>query len=68
MADTIAPAENGQLQLFQLCTKEPWWNVHYLVRLNMLLFIPFLTSYVGGYDGSVLNGMQTVEHWQNCKS
>ncbi|KAH6879892.1 general substrate transporter [Thelonectria olida] len=64
MAETIAPAENGELRLLQLCTKESWWNVPYLVRLNMLLFVPFLTSYVGGFDGSVLNGMQTVGHWQ----
>jgi hypothetical protein len=67
MTGTTAAAENGELRLLQLCTKESFWKVPYLLKLNMLLFIPFLTSYVGGFDGSVLNGMQTVEHWQTCK-
>ncbi|KAM6507170.1 hypothetical protein FALCPG4_018552 [Fusarium falciforme] len=60
----MASAENGELRLLKLCTKETWWRLPHLVRLNMLLFVPFLTSYVGGFDGSVLNGMQTVQHWQ----
>ncbi|SCO90265.1 related to hexose transporter protein [Fusarium oxysporum] len=62
MTEAIAPAENGELRLLQLCTKESWWNVPYLVRLNALLFIPFLTSYVGGFDGSVLNGRADRVH------
>ena len=35
-----------------------------LVRLNALLFVPFLTGFVGGFDGSMLNGVQTLKHWQ----
>jgi hypothetical protein len=64
----MASAENDELRLLKLCTNETWWKVPHLVRLNMLLFVPFLTSYVGGFDASVLNGMQTVQHWQTCKS
>ncbi|RKK84941.1 hypothetical protein BFJ71_g14338 [Fusarium oxysporum] len=60
----MASAENDELRLLKLCTNETWWKVPHLVRLNMLLFVPFLTSYVGGFDASVLNGMQTVQHWQ----
>jgi hypothetical protein len=26
--------------------------------------VPFFTSYVGGFDGSMLNGIQTVSQWQ----
>ncbi|KAM0271132.1 hypothetical protein ACHAQH_009181 [Verticillium albo-atrum] len=57
--------ENGELRLQQLCTKESWWRVPHLVKLNLLLLIPFFTSYIGGFDGSMLNGIQTVTHWQD---
>ncbi|KAJ4193628.1 hypothetical protein NW755_003622 [Fusarium falciforme] len=43
---------------------KPWWRVPHLLKLNALLIAPFLTSYVGGYDGSVLDWMQTVSVWQ----
>ncbi|KAH8652970.1 general substrate transporter [Ilyonectria robusta] len=48
----------------QLCTKESWWRVPHLMKLNLMLLIPFFTSYIGGFDGSMLNGIQTVSHWQ----
>ncbi|KAL6408636.1 hypothetical protein AUP68_07580 [Ilyonectria robusta] len=56
--------EDGELRLMQLCTKESWWRVPHLVKLNLMLLIPFFTSYIGGFDGSMLNGIQTVSHWQ----
>ncbi|KAI8663284.1 MFS domain-containing protein [Fusarium keratoplasticum] len=61
----MAPAiEHDELRLYALCTKKSWWHVPHLIKLNLLLMIPFLTSYVGGFDGSNLNGLQTLEHWQ----
>ncbi|KZL66990.1 hexose transporter protein (Lactose permease) [Colletotrichum tofieldiae] len=60
----MASAERGGLRLLELCTTESWWRVPHLVKLNLLLFVPFLTSYVGGFDGSMLNGVQTLTHWQ----
>lgn len=36
----------------------------HLVKLNILLMVPFFSSYVGGFDGSMLNGVQTLVHWQ----
>ncbi|GKT54489.1 hexose transporter protein [Colletotrichum tofieldiae] len=62
----MASAERGGLRLLELCTTESWWRVPHLVKLNLLLFVPFLTSYVGGFDGSMLNGVQTLTHWQEC--
>lgn len=55
------------LKLLELCTDKSWWRVSHLIKLNMLLFIPFLTSYVGGFDASMLNGIQTVTAWQECQ-
>ncbi|UPK92813.1 hypothetical protein LCI18_003748 [Fusarium solani-melongenae] len=61
----MAPAiEHDEMRLSALCTKKSWWHVPHLIKLNLLLMIPFLTSYVGGFDGSNLNGLQTLEHWQ----
>ncbi|KAH6679996.1 general substrate transporter [Plectosphaerella plurivora] len=61
----MASHENGDLRLQELCTKESWWRVPHLVKLNLLLLIPFFASYIGGFDGSMLNGIQTVQHWQD---
>lgn len=60
-------ARGDQLGVQQLCIKESWWRVPHLIKLNLLLFVPFLSSYVGGFDGSMLNGVQTLRHWQECK-
>jgi len=56
--------ERSELRVQDLCTKESWWNVPHLVKLNFMLAVPFMSAYIGGYDGSVLNGMQTLEHWK----
>ena len=45
-------------------TDKPWYRIPHLLKLNLLLIIPLLTSYVVGFDGSVLNGMQSVPSWQ----
>lgn len=63
-----ATNEDGHLRLLNLCTKESWWRVPHLVKLNLLLLVPFFSSYVGGFDGSMLNGIQTVTQWQECQS
>ncbi|KAL2859200.1 hypothetical protein BJX68DRAFT_252237 [Aspergillus pseudodeflectus] len=60
----MASARGEQLGIQQLCTDQPWWRVPHLVKLNILLFVSYLTSYVGGFDGSMLNGVQTVTQWQ----
>jgi len=61
-----ADAVDPNLKLLELCTKKAWWRVPHLVKLNLLLLIPFLTSYVGGFDSSMLNGIQSVPAWQEC--
>ena len=61
----MASIEDGELRLLKLCTNKAWWRVPHLVKLNSLLLVPFVTSYVGGFDGSMLNGIQTVPKWQH---
>lgn len=43
---------------------KPWFKVPHIARLNLLLLVPLITSYVSGFDGSMLNGMQSVPRWQ----
>ncbi|KAJ6011680.1 hexose transporter protein (Lactose permease) [Penicillium canescens] len=60
----MAHTEDGFMRLRELCTEKSWWRVPHLIKLNLLLLVPFVTSYVGGFDGSMLNGIQTVPKWQ----
>ena len=41
-----------------------WFRVPHILQLNILLLVPLITSYVSGFDGSMLNGMQSVPRWQ----
>jgi hypothetical protein len=45
---------------------KPWWRTPHLLKLNALLMVPFFSSYVSGYDGSMVNGIQTLPQWQEC--
>jgi sugar porter (SP) family MFS transporter len=42
-----------------------WIKVPFLRKLNALLFISMLASTNNGYDGSMLNGLQSMETWRD---
>jgi hypothetical protein len=44
-----------------------WWKHPGLRRLYIMMPVLFLGSTVNGYDGSLLNGLQTMVPWQECK-
>ena len=44
-----------------------WWKHRSLRRLYIMMPVLFLGSTINGYDGSLLNGLQTMDPWQNCK-
>lgn len=46
---------------------EPWWRQPGLRQLYCLMPFLFLGSTTLGYDGSLLNGLQTMETWQDCE-
>lgn len=35
-----------------------WFRVPHLLKLNLILIVPLLSSAVAGYDGSMMNGLQ----------
>ena len=44
-----------------------WWKDHGLRKLYIMMPVLFLGSTINGYDGSLLNGLQTMAPWQDCK-
>lgn len=42
-----------------------WWKDPGLRHLYLLIPIGFLGSTINGYDGSLLNGLQTLEQWRS---
>ncbi|KFY94732.1 hypothetical protein V500_03095 [Pseudogymnoascus sp. VKM F-4518 (FW-2643)] len=41
-----------------------WWSYKNLRTLNLLLLCAIVTDITNGYDGSMLNGIQSVPQWQ----
>ena len=42
-----------------------WWKEPGLRHLYLMMPILFLGSTINGYDGSLLNGLQTMEQWRS---
>ncbi|CAK7245175.1 MAG: hypothetical protein STHCBS139747_006745 [Sporothrix thermara] len=40
----------------------PWYKQRHLLLLNLLIVIPYFSSTTNGYDGSMLNGLQSMDH------
>lgn len=43
----------------------PWYRVPHLRLLSFCIFLITITSTNNGYDGSMLNGLQSLSHWQD---
>ncbi|KAI8168761.1 Lactose permease [Colletotrichum sp. SAR 10_70] len=43
----------------------PWYKQHELRKLYFMMVFLFLGSTTLGYDGSLLNGLQTMQSWQS---
>ncbi|KAB8255192.1 general substrate transporter [Aspergillus pseudonomiae] len=44
---------------------KPWFRVPHLLKLNLILLVPLLSSAVAGYDGSLMNGLQSIPEWKS---
>ncbi|OVF08299.1 putative high-affinity glucose transporter [Clavispora lusitaniae] len=42
----------------------PWYKVKHLRFLSFCIFVITISSTNNGYDGSMLNGLQSLSHWQ----
>ena len=43
-----------------------WWKKPHLLKLNFYLVFLFLFSSANGYDGSMMNGLQAFDQWQEA--
>ncbi|KAL0929366.1 lactose permease [Colletotrichum truncatum] len=42
-----------------------WWRYRNLRSLNLWMMVPLLSIFSQGFDGSMMNGLQSVSHWQS---
>ncbi|GKZ76196.1 hypothetical protein AnigIFM56816_005172 [Aspergillus niger] len=54
----------GSLAAALPVTDKYWFQQPHLLQLNLVLLIPLLSSSTFGYDGSLMNGLQSLEQWQ----
>lgn len=45
-------------------TDKWWFQIPHLLQLNLILLVPLISSSVAGYDGSLMNGLQSLEQWK----
>lgn len=45
--------------------EKPWFLVPHLLKLNIFLMAGVLAQVVSGFDGSMMNGLQSVVSWQD---
>ncbi|KAH6884281.1 general substrate transporter [Thelonectria olida] len=43
---------------------KPWFRTKHLLQLNLLLVIPLLSASALGFDGAMMNGLQTLPQWR----
>ncbi|OAK96923.1 general substrate transporter [Phaeosphaeriaceae sp. SRC1lsM3a] len=43
----------------------PWYRVPHLLKLNLTLLVPLISAGAVGYDGSMMNGLQSLPQWRN---
>ncbi|KAL1845249.1 hypothetical protein VTK73DRAFT_795 [Phialemonium thermophilum] len=43
---------------------KPWYRTPHLIKLNLVLLVPLVSSASVGYDGSMMNGLQTLPQWR----
>jgi hypothetical protein len=63
----IEANNNSELKVQDVVPKRAkmWWHYPFLVKLNILLLAGTFANIVSGYDGSMMNGLQSLPSWQN---
>ncbi|KAH9915058.1 general substrate transporter [Epithele typhae] len=49
-----------------LHSSTPWWKNWRLLKLNLCIALLLITSTTNGYDGSMMNGLQTLPQWNQA--
>src|ERR1700753_1451530 len=49
----------------QLVDKKPWYRNRRLITLNAWVALLLITSSTNGFDGSMMNGLQSLPQWED---
>jgi hypothetical protein len=63
----VAPTSSSNMLGGREFPPVTWYKDPGLRRLYLLLGTVILVSATNGFDGSMMNGLQTVENWHECK-
>lgn len=55
----------GQSAYLHLIDPRPWYKNKRLIVLNAWIFLLLITSYSNGYDGSMMNGVLTLQNFED---
>lgn len=47
--------------------EKPWYRTPHLIKLNFVLLAALLMPATNGFDGSMVNGLQTLPVWQESE-
>ena len=61
----MATTKDEMAKLMQNVT--PWYRDPGRRKLYALLLIALLSSATNGYDGSLMNGVQAITYYEDCK-
>ncbi|OJI81333.1 hypothetical protein ASPTUDRAFT_58618 [Aspergillus tubingensis CBS 134.48] len=62
---TPVAAESSDQQLGSVLPVVSWWHSPHLRRVSLFMGVLSLFSSSGGYDGSLVNGLQAMPEWVN---
>ncbi|KAI0056386.1 hexose transporter [Artomyces pyxidatus] len=66
-AAEIDQKNTGEAFYLQLIdTSKPWYKNRRLVTLNLWILLLLITSTANGYDGSMMNGLQILDQWEDA--
>jgi sugar porter (SP) family MFS transporter len=66
MAGGLVANTGGNAQINELLHHGAWYKNGRLITLNAWIFLLLITSSTNGYDGSMMNGLQTLKQWNSA--
>jgi len=65
MGAPAAVVNSGDVLEKSLDPTRKWYNNKRLISLNGWIFLLLITSSTNGYDGSMMNGLQSLKQWDD---
>ncbi|KAF8320427.1 hexose transporter [Clavulina sp. PMI_390] len=64
MAPNTGVLSESALGAEHLLWQGKWWQNKGIRNLNLMLFLPLVSSFANGFDGSMMNGLQSLSSWR----